>query len=68
MLIRIFQIEQCGNLLPPYETGVKAGAATIMSGFNDINGTPAVCNDFYMNEVLGVNGDRRISCIRLGCN
>ena len=38
--------------LPPYEAGVQAGAATIMSGFNDINGTPAVCNDFYMNEVL----------------
>ena len=55
--------------LPPYEAGVQAGAATIMSGFNDINGTPAVCNDFYMNEVLrGKMGIRRISCIRLGCN
>lgn len=38
--------------LPPFKAGVDAGAATIMSSFNDINGVPAVCNEFYLNEVL----------------
>lgn len=38
--------------LPPYLAGINAGAATIMSGFNDINGVPAVCNDFYLNQIL----------------
>ena len=30
--------------LPPYEMGVKAGAATVMSAFNDISGTPATAH------------------------
>lgn len=38
--------------LPPYKAGVDAGVATIMSSFSDINGVPAVCNEFYLNQVL----------------
>jgi len=38
--------------LPPFKAGIDAGAATLMSAFNDINGVPAVCNGFYLNEVL----------------
>ncbi len=38
--------------LPPYKAGIEEGAATIMSGFNDINGIPAVCHQFYLTEVL----------------
>lgn len=38
--------------LPPFEEGVKAGAATVMSGFNDISGTPATCNGYLLTEVL----------------
>ena len=38
--------------LPPYEAGVRAGAATVMSSFNDISGTPATCNAYTLNEVL----------------
>ena len=38
--------------LPPYLAGINAGAATIMSGFNDINGIPAVCNEVYLNDIL----------------
>lgn len=38
--------------LPPYLAGINAGAATIMSGFNDINGIPAVCNELYLNDIL----------------
>lgn len=38
--------------LPPYEAGVKAGAATLMSGFNDISGVPASANHYTLTEVL----------------
>ena len=37
---------------PPFEAGVRAGVASVMSGFNDINGIPAVCNSFTLKEVL----------------
>ncbi|WP_462265233.1 glycoside hydrolase family 3 N-terminal domain-containing protein [Mucilaginibacter sp.] len=38
--------------MPPYLAGVKAGAATIMSGFNDISGIPASANHYTLTEVL----------------
>lgn len=38
--------------LPPYEAGVKAGAATLMSGFNDISGVPASANYYTLTEIL----------------
>lgn len=38
--------------LPPFEAAVKAGAATVMSAFNDISGVPASANSYTMNEVL----------------
>jgi beta-glucosidase len=38
--------------LPPYEAGVKAGAATVMASFNDIGGTPAHSSDWLMRDVL----------------
>ena len=38
--------------LPPYEAGVKAGAATLMSAFNDINGVPATANPYILTDIL----------------
>lgn len=38
--------------LVPYEMGVKAGAATLMSSFNDISGTPGSANHYTLTEVL----------------
>ena len=38
--------------LPPYQAGVEAGAATIMSAFNDISGTPATANRYLLTDVL----------------
>ena len=38
--------------IPPYEAGVKAGAATLMSSFNDISGTPGSANHYTMTEIL----------------
>ena len=38
--------------LPPFEAGVKAGAATLMSSFNNISGTPGSANRYTMTDVL----------------
>ena len=38
--------------LLPYEMGVKAGAATLMSSFNDISGLPGSANPYIMTEIL----------------
>lgn len=38
--------------LPSFEAGVKAGAVSLMSSFNDISGTPATCNHYTLTDVL----------------
>lgn len=38
--------------LVPYKMGVDAGAATLMSCFNDISGTPGTANHYILTEVL----------------
>lgn len=38
--------------MAPYEAGVKAGAVTLMSSFNDISGTPGSANHYTLTEVL----------------
>ncbi len=38
--------------LIPYEACVKAGAATLMSAFNDISGVPASANHYTLTEIL----------------
>ena len=38
--------------LIPYKAGVEAGAATIMSSFNDVSGTPATANKYLLTDVL----------------
>jgi beta-glucosidase len=40
------------TFMPPYEAGVKAGAATLMSGFNDISGVPASANHYTLTKIL----------------
>ncbi len=41
--------------LPPFKAGVDAGAATIMSAFNDISGIPATANHYTLTSVLKEN-------------
>jgi beta-glucosidase len=38
--------------LPPFKAAVDAGAATLMSSFNSINGVPATANPLTLTEIL----------------
>jgi beta-glucosidase len=38
--------------LPTFKSALDAGAATVMSSFNEINGVPATGNEFLLKEVL----------------
>ena len=38
--------------LEPYRAAVEAGAATLMSSFNSINGVPASANPLTLNQIL----------------
>lgn len=38
--------------LPPFAAGIEAGAATVMTAFEDINGTPATANKYILKDIL----------------
>jgi beta-glucosidase len=38
--------------LPPYKAAVEAGAATVMSAFNALNGVPSTADSFLLHDVL----------------
>jgi len=38
--------------LPPYAAAIKAGAMSVMSSFNELNGMPATCNKWLMTDIL----------------
>jgi beta-glucosidase len=41
-----------GVYLPPYKAAVEAGAASVMSSFNALNGVPATANPFLLHTIL----------------
>lgn len=40
------------DYLPPYQSGVDAGAASVMSAFNALNGVPSTANPYLLGTVL----------------
>lgn len=38
--------------LPPFKAAVRAGVASIMTSFSDIDGTPATANEYLLRNVL----------------
>jgi beta-glucosidase len=44
---RLFQ-----DYLPPYKSGVEAGAVSVMSAFNSLNGVPSTANPYLLNTIL----------------
>ena len=38
--------------LPPFKSAIDAGAATVMTAFNEINGIPATGNEYLLKDVL----------------
>lgn len=38
--------------LPPFHAGVKAGAASVMAAFEDLNGVPATANRHTLSDIL----------------
>jgi beta-glucosidase len=46
------KIKMYNEYLPPYKAAVDAGAASIMSSFNDIDGVPASGNKWLLTDLL----------------
>ena len=40
------------TFLPPYKAAIEAGAASVMSAFNALNGVPASANSFLLKDIL----------------
>ena len=40
------------DYLPPYKAAIDAGAASVMTSFNDINGVPAGANQWLIKDLL----------------
>lgn len=38
--------------LPPYKAGIDAGAATLMTSFNELNGVPASGSKYLLHDIL----------------
>lgn len=38
--------------LPPYKAAIDAGALTVMTSFNDLNGIPATANTYLFDDIL----------------
>ncbi|MEN9917598.1 MAG: hypothetical protein RL662_34 [Bacteroidota bacterium] len=40
------------NFLPPFQTAVKAGALSVMTAYNSVDGIPCTSNEYLLKDVL----------------
>jgi beta-glucosidase len=45
-------VRMYNEYLPPYKAAIDAGAGSVMTSFNDINGTPATVNKWLLTNLL----------------
>ena len=45
-------VRMYNDYLPPYKAAVEAGAGSVMSSFNEINGVPATANKWLLTDLL----------------
>jgi beta-glucosidase len=50
--VDVSRVALWNKYLPPYESAVQAGAATIMNAFNVFEGVPASGNNYLVTEIL----------------
>ena len=46
------EVQFRNNYLLPYKAGIKAGAASVMTAFNEFNGIPCTANNWLLREIL----------------
>ncbi len=46
------RIRMYNEYFPPYKAAIEAGAGTVMTSFNEIDGIPASANKWLMNDLL----------------
>jgi beta-glucosidase len=51
-VVDMSKMKMYNDYLPPYRAAVDAGAGSIMSSFNEINGVPATANKWLMTDLL----------------
>jgi beta-glucosidase len=51
-IVDMSRIRMCQYYLPPYQAAVQAGAGSIMTSFNEINGVPATANHWLLTDLL----------------
>ena len=51
-VVDMSKVRMYNDYLPPYRAAINAGAGSIMSSFNEINGVPATANKWLMTDLL----------------
>ena len=46
------RLRMYNDYFPPYKAAVEAGAATVMSSFNEVDNVPATANKWLLDDVL----------------
>lgn len=50
--VDVSDVELWNTYLPSFKAALDAGSATIMTGFNDLNGIPATANKYLLKDIL----------------